>query len=216
MKPRTHHSIVQRGISLVVVLIALVMLSLAALALVRSVDTGLLIVGNLGFKQAATTVADSSVETAITWIQANNTGTTLFNDNTAAGYYATSLDTLDVTGKSSATSRAVVDWDTNGCASISGSYTNCLTPASAATANGYTTNYLISRMCRTTGDPNLTTNSCAKQMVTSTTSTAPKRGEIKYGDDKRFTPTAGPYYRIVVHTRGPRNTVSYTETYVHF
>jgi len=214
----------QQGISLVVVLIALVMLSLAALALVRSVDTGLLIVGNLGFKQSAVTAADSSAESAITWIQNNNTGTTLYNDITASGYYATSLDALDVTGSNTSTAtRAVIDWDGNSCASISGSYATCLTASSSSNvtdtsgnATGYSTRYLISRMCRTSGDPNLTTNSCAKQVSTSSSSVSPKKGEVKYGEDKRFIPTPGPYYRIIVQTRGPRSTVSYTETYVHF
>ena len=40
-----------RGASLVFAMITVVALSLAAVALVRSVDTGLNILGNLGFKQ---------------------------------------------------------------------------------------------------------------------------------------------------------------------
>jgi Tfp pilus assembly protein PilX len=206
----------QRGISLVIVLIALLIMSLAAVALVRSVDTGLLITGNLGFKQAATLVSDSSAEAAITWLQTNNSGTTLYSDNTTAGYYSTSLDTLDVSGKSSNAARAVADWNNDNCATISGSYSTCIDAASASTSNGYTTNYLITRLCKTAGDPNLTTNSCIKQSTTSTSTTSPKRGEVKYGEDKRFTGSSGPFYRIVVRTKGPRNTISYTETYIHF
>ena len=44
----------QRGMSLLFTIMTLVVLSLAAVALVRSVDIGALIVGNLAFKQDAT------------------------------------------------------------------------------------------------------------------------------------------------------------------
>ena len=40
-------------------------MSLAALALVRSVDTSTLISGNLAFRQAATTSADGGVENSV-------------------------------------------------------------------------------------------------------------------------------------------------------
>ena len=55
----------QQGIVLFIALIALVVMSLAAVALIRSVDTNTLIAGNLSFKQAATTSADAGVEAAI-------------------------------------------------------------------------------------------------------------------------------------------------------
>ena len=44
----------QRGMSLVFALLALAALSLAGIALVRSVNTSSLVIGNLGFKQGAT------------------------------------------------------------------------------------------------------------------------------------------------------------------
>ena len=55
----------QRGVVLFLALIALVIMSLAAVALIRSVDTNTLIAGNLSFKQAATTSADAGTEAAI-------------------------------------------------------------------------------------------------------------------------------------------------------
>ena len=55
----------QRGLVLFFALIALVAMSLAALALVRSVDTSTLISGNLAFRQAATTSADGGVENSV-------------------------------------------------------------------------------------------------------------------------------------------------------
>lgn len=206
----------QSGISLIIVLIGLAIMSLAAVGLIRSVDTGALVVGNLAFKQGASSTADSSAEAAMTWLTANTAGTTLYTDIANSGYYATSLSTLDISGNSSSTARAVIDWDSNTCAqAASSTYTTCITPAAATTANGYTTRYLIARMCNTMGDPNASGNTCAKP-VSSAGTESPKKGELKYGEDKRFAAASGPYFRIVVRSVGPRNTVSYTESYVHF
>lgn len=205
-----------QGISLVIVLIALVVMSLATVGLTRLVDTSSLVVGNVAFKQGTTASADRAVETGIAWLQANNTGTTLFQNNTALGYYATSLEGLDISGTSSLATRVLVDWNGDGCAyATAGSFSACVSPSVADSQNGYTTRYLIARMCRTTGDPNATGNGCAKPVVNNI-DTSPKRGELKYGEDKRFVTPAGPYFRIAVRAEGPRNTVSFTETFVHF
>lgn len=206
----------QSGMVLIIVLISVAMMTMAAMSLVRSIDTGALIIGNLGFRQGATLAADSSVESAISWLQANNLGTTLYNDIPNSAYYSTSFDALDISGNSTATTRVLADWDNNLCNyAATGSFASCKAASPAVTANGYTTSYIIMRMCKTAGDPNLTTNNCAKPLASSS-STSPKRGELKYGEDKRFAPASGPYFRVVVRSRGPRNTTSYTETYLHF
>ena len=49
----------QKGLVLFLALIALVAMSLAAAALVRSVDSGILAAGNLAFKQAAIMSAET-------------------------------------------------------------------------------------------------------------------------------------------------------------
>src|SRR5665647_88236 len=99
---RKKTSVKQHGVVLFIALIALVVLSLAAVALIRSVDTNTLIAGNLAFKQSATISADSGLETAITWL-GNQASATLEADSAAAGYYATST----------ADAKARVDVDAN-------------------------------------------------------------------------------------------------------
>lgn len=206
----------QRGVSLLIVMVALVLMSLAAVGLIRMVDTGSLIVGNLAFKQSTTSSADVAVQTGIDWLQGRLTGATLFTNNTGAGYYASSLEELDITGKSSRASRVLVDWNDDDCAyAVENSFASCIAPTIPVSNNGYTTSYVITRMCKTEGDPNAVGNNCAKPVANSG-SDSPKRGEIKYGDDKRFNTVSGPYFRVVVRSEGPRNTVSFTETYVHF
>jgi type IV pilus assembly protein PilX len=62
------HSKKQRGVVLFFALIALVVMSLAAVALVRSVDTNSMIAGNLAFKQSVTNSGDAGVEAAVTFL----------------------------------------------------------------------------------------------------------------------------------------------------
>jgi type IV pilus assembly protein PilX len=193
-----------------------VMMSLAAVGLIRMVDTSTLVVGNLAFKQSTTSAADRTAEEAIAWLQTKSTSD-LFNNSTADGYYATSLNSLDITGKSTSSARSLADWGNDDCAyADSTSYTACFdAKAAAASPSDYKSRFLITRMCEIAGDPNATANSCAKPS-SSSDNTSPKRGELKYGEDKRFGGAPSPYYRIIVRSEGPRNTVSFTETYVHF
>jgi Tfp pilus assembly protein PilX len=223
--PRLH----QKGLSLIVVLLSLVTLAFASVALIRSIDTGTLVIGNLGFKKAATTSSDQSADTAITWLQANLAGTTLYTDITTDGqaYYATSIDALDPSGNSrpatGVPARPFVDWGGNSCGGCvaAGTCSTCVAPSSSTTTDdGYTHRYLITRLCKCTGDPNGncadgSSNICSTP-ITNTASASPKRGELKYGDNVRFTGSSSPFFRIIVRTDGPRNTASVTETYIHF
>ncbi|MEW5943891.1 MAG: hypothetical protein AB1710_08580 [Pseudomonadota bacterium] len=201
----------ERGVVLIIALIALVAMTLAGIAMVRSVDTGNLVAGNLAFKQGATLAGDSGIEAAITWLTSVAGTANSYNDQPASGYYATSQDNLDLTSRDPA--RAWVDWNFDNCGGAS--IPACIAPAApVSAAGGNTVTYIIHRLCLSSGDPNAAGNSCANYQASS--STSPKRGELRYGDDKRFEPLPVEYYRITSRVVGPRNTVSYVETILHF
>lgn len=211
----------QQGLSMLLALIALLILSLAAVALVRSVDTGTLIIGNLAFKQDATETSSIGAESAMTWLE--NQGT-LDDDIPASGYYASSLDKLDPTGSNTtaANKLMLVDWDGTGeCSSVKvNTFASCSTVpfpistnADASLINGNKVQWVITRLCSTTG-PFSDTNSCLRPGTVGAT-TASDRGELMQGG-RISDSVSGPYYRIVVRVAGPRNTVSFTETIVHF
>ena len=205
----------QRGLSLLFALMALVALSLAAVALIRSVDTGGKIMGNLGFKQDATVSADQAAEQAIAWL-ITHAGATLETDVPASGYYGVSLDALDVTGRgSTSATRSVVDWKGDGCASYaSGSYGLCKKASDEITINGTNkARYVIMRLCRTEGPPD--TSDCAVPIDAPTTSSSNK-GDCSFYKDCHATlaVAAGQYYRIVVRSQSARGTVAFTETIV--
>ena len=207
----------QHGMSLLFALLALAALSLAGVALVRSVNTSSQVIGNLGFKQDATSAGSRATETAISWLQANTAA--LDSDNAAAGYYATSLEALDPTGRNTTAAKplGLVNWDSDTCAyATAGTWASCsLLSAAVPAVNGNNSRYLISRLCEKAEAPS-GTNVCAKPAAASL-SDAVQRGEVRVGMELRPTKlSTSPYYRIIVRTVGARNTVSYTETIVHF
>jgi hypothetical protein len=205
----------QRGLSLLFALLALAAISLAAVALVRSVDTSGLVIGNLGFKQDATAAAGQAAEQAIAWLDANK-GIALDNDIVTAGYYAASLDALDATGQGSASaSRAVVDWGGDGCKRDEKvGFGVCLVPSAEVVLNdgANRARYIITRLCSAEGSP--ATVDCAFPF-NSAFGSGGNKGVVDYKTGKAvLTVSSQQYYRIVVRAQSARGTVSFTETIV--
>ena len=223
-----HAKAAQRGSVLLFALITLVALMVGTLGLIRSVDTGAMLLGNLGFKQDATASADRVTRQAIQWLSENRT--VLNTDVAASAYYAstqkfasdgtTPRPPVDATGKQlyGNVNRQLIDWDNNNCRSTeNGTYISCSIRAlSAGTVNGNQASYVVFRLCSKTGDSALdATVNCAKPM-TASDSAASGRGGLDYSESSRFNSSSGPYYRVVVRILGARNTASFTETIVHF
>ena len=72
-----------RGAVYFIALIVLVAMTLAGIAIMRSVDTATLIAGNLAFKQGTVQSADNGIEQGYQWLLANRP--TLSLDNAARG-----------------------------------------------------------------------------------------------------------------------------------
>jgi Tfp pilus assembly protein PilX len=204
----------QSGSALLFALIALVLLALAAAALTRSVNTGSLIVGNLGFKQDAALASDQATEAAIVWLQSN--GNLLLADRPSSGYYATSLDALDPTGRqTTVASRAVVDWSLDNCAGVSGNYTSCITPSDEVNINGNRARWVITRLCAAAGNPNAVNNSCMSPLFVSGPDDQNRAGYDYSKPTSLGDVATAPLYRIVVRTVGARGTATFIETIVH-
>ena len=222
----------QRGVSLLFALLTLVALMLSTLALVRSVDTGALMVGNVGFKQDATAAADQAARAAIDWLTANknslNVGSEASNA-TPNGYYANNQEFLadgvtarppvDATGQQIAgNSRRLIDWDRDSCrGAVPGSFTDCtIVPVNGTDVGDNTVRYVIFRMCSKAGDYSTDSSiQCAKHTGTGEVA-AEDHGDLSYVGRAVDSASATPYFRILVRVAGARNTVSFTETLVHF
>lgn len=210
----SHH---QRGISLFVVLIALIIISFAAVTLLRSTGTGTLVSGNLAFQKTALASGDAGSEQAIAWLVANAASGALFVDDAANGYYATTADNCDLTGTRTAAAAADdVNWtgtDPGGDCNM-----NARTANVAGIANGYTVRYVINRVCNSTGDPNsVLASDGLSPMVCSRVDAGASDSSTRAGGSYGNLPLTGEsqtYYRITTRIDGPRNTVRYIQAYV--
>jgi type IV pilus assembly protein PilX len=207
----------ERGISLLVVLVALVIISFAAIALMRSSDTGTLIVGNLGFQKTALAAGDAGTEAAIRWLIDNSDGARLFSDVAASGYFATTADDCDLTGARTPGNAADdVQWVGAIPGNVCGMVAAVVAPPGAA--DGYTVRYVINRVCNAAGDPDsitaadgVTPMGCSK--LTGTGGEGSTRGGASYGNTP-LVAGAQTYYRITTRVDGPRDTVRYAQALV--
>ncbi len=206
----------QRGVVLILTLIVLIAMTLAAIALVRSVDTTNVVAGNMAFKQGATLAGDIGTEAAINWLSARAGTSELYNANPAAGYYPYSPNPAwDMTGNSGSATRARVNWDLNDC-NGQVDISLCFHPSDPVPGAGTGTEvkYVIHRLCLEAGDSNSATNNCA---TTASTAAGVSVGAKDYTSKAGLTGvTQVEYYRITSRIRGPRHTLSYVETIVHF
>ena len=205
-------SILQAGAGLVVALIMLVVMSMAALAMVRAIGTGLLVAGNFAFRQQALLAADAGSEAAINWLTPLASLPDLYADQTAQGYYANVPDGLDVTDSGRTGASVLIDWDGDQCNKRAGLTCNSAAPALTTDAAGNSIRYTIHRLCKLAGSPQNAANSCLQYQSAQSS----KKGAISYGSANLFQPSSGVYYRITTRVNGPRNTIVYTQTMVHF
>ncbi len=208
----------QRGVVLFFALISLLAIMLAAVALIRSVDTSTLIAGNLAFKQAATTSGDAGTEAAVTWLAAvdaaNNAKSVLTNtthafniDSASAGYYSSVNPNLSLT----ASSGLRIQWTDDDSVLV----------LPDPDASGNSVRYVIQRMCRNANvpifpPPPAPIADCLFSGALQDTNgkNIPLPQDICKGDG---CPVAGqtPQIRITSRITGPRNTISYVQAFVY-
>jgi type IV pilus assembly protein PilX len=174
----------QRGIVMWVALVVLIVMTLAGLAMLRQMGTGVSIAGNMAFKQNATSVADLGTEAARLWVMAPTTDTTV--TQAPAGYYATWAASVDPT---------TFDWTNVGSVLV--------TPDDGT---GNEVRYVVHRLCQSPGAVTAPAQHCSDLED----KTGGSKGGLGYGSPppaERFR----AYFNLTVRVRGPRNTLSYTQ-----
>jgi type IV pilus assembly protein PilX len=190
---RSHNS--QRGIVLLIALTVLVAMSLAGVALMRSVDNTVAIAGNISFKQASLQVAERGTRDAMAWLQGQHitNPTALYSDDPNSGFYSARPPTEPDWFDSGTWSNAVV---TNG---------------GLPDATGNTVKYVIHRMCSVPGvADNGDLQQCSRYYPPSQKldSTSKAVGRAQYDS------TAQLFFRVTTRVEGPRNNVTITQTAV--
>jgi Tfp pilus assembly protein PilX len=193
----------QRGVTLFIALIVLVAMTMAAVAMMRSVDTATVVAGNIGFRQSAVNAADQGVQAAFAWLSANVGGAGIANDSAANGYF------------SSVTAGEAPDWYANSASWVSASTLTLTCPATGATTDcaGNTVSYVIHRMCPVANcAPNATcggvTNVCGQTL----SSTAVSGEGVDQSAPNFFTTPPATHYRVTVRSTGPRASIAYVQT----
>jgi type IV pilus assembly protein PilX len=221
----------QRGVVLFFALVSLVAIMLAAVALIRSVDTSTLIAGNLAFREAATTSGDRGTEAAMAWLTATDAANASINvltdsthpfniyhgGNVGATYYSPgyypSVDPNYCLTSVCPASGTPFNWDDSDSVLV----------LPDPDSSGNSTRYIIQRMCRNPpyvpSPPPATPIKFADclfsgALVDTNGQAVPLPQQICQGAG---CPSAGqaPEIRITSRTAGPRNTVSYVQAFVY-
>jgi len=186
----------QKGVVLFIALIVLVAMSLAGVAMVRSVDTSLGIAGNMAFKQATIQGSDLGIREAYDWLAANTSGVTLQTTNIGQGYYSAYPGTV------------VEDWFES--SKWAGAR---LVNAGAPDAAGNVVRYVIHRMCSI---PDTAYNAGGNECSMNAPSGGAGSGGSMAVGSFQFQGVPQLYYRITTRVEGPRNTVSIVQVSVMF
>lgn len=169
----------QRGVVLFIALIVLVAMTLAGVAIVRSVDTGNLVAGNIAFKQGTLSTADSGIDQAFKWLRDNTLTGALNGDVPSEGYFAVVSEPADWTDDAVWTDAKYAGVD----------------------SAGNEVWYMIHRMCLGTGKYSSTT--CAQ-----TPRKGKEAGNSVGFWGAPFEGTPVVFYRVTSRVIGPRDTMS--------
>jgi type IV pilus assembly protein PilX len=172
-------------------------MSLAGIALMRSVDTNVLVAGNLAFRQSNTMFGDVGVEAARTWLASN---LAVLSNNQPSGsqhYWANWQSGVDFIAGTSSTSDDY-DW----------SQARSVTAADPA----FEIAYVIHRLCGGAGDPSTPAANCMRAAASggAGVSSGGTKGVVTYGS-AALPGTSTIYYRVTVRVKGPRNTLSFVQ-----
>jgi Tfp pilus assembly protein PilX len=183
-----------RGAVLFKARIGHVAMTLAGIAIMRSVDTATLIAGNIAFKQGTIQSSDSGIEQAYQWLLANRPA--LASTDTGKGYFS---------------ARADLNWNDPG------SWANAAPAGTDAAGN--TMSYVIHRMCdcaNTGYSGNCATGEANQCALTGAAGAAPPpaQGDSFTVGAPGFLQDPQVFYRITVRAQGPRGTTSFVQAMV--
>jgi len=212
----------QTGIVLFFALLALAVMSIAAVALIRSVDTNALLSGNLVYRQSASAATNVALER----ITQNITQGVLLADSVrhhpALGYYAncsqfdTQPDALVCDGNQLTTmvwtsaNSSLVPNQTDGNDEIH----------NGIDRQGNEIRYVVERMCNySEAEVNAGNASVASaRCVMASSATDPNNGTHNGGNREGVLPPKAvadsPLYRITLRIAGPKNTLTFMQSFI--
>lgn len=217
-----HFAATQHGIVLFFAMLALLVMSIAGVALIRSVDTNNLLSGNMVFRQSATTASNVGLEGITEAVTKSVPVSDSLKHHAALGYYANCIQfdknpadqicdgsQLTTVTWTDANSR-LVPTQTDGNDEIK----------NGIDRQGNEIRYIIERMCNYS-DADITAgsaeNNAARCMMASSASdgeTCSKNlTNIELFKQCKSSPNV-PLYRVTLRIAGPKNTVSFMQAFL--
>lgn len=208
-----------------VALIALVAMTLAGVALVRSIDTNALIAGNLAFRQSATLSAEQGIESALVTLQGMSVSQKE-RDQEGRGYYSTMQDAglvdgkgIDYTGNRTASTEDNIQWQDQAGTTQEGAVTPFCSPNLDAAGNRIC--YTIHRQCKNPGASTDTGQECIFECASAGNKSG-KGGDMVSATYDFLKSKAGTdecekrllFYKVTVHAASPRGNNSLVQVFV--
>ncbi len=192
MNRRTHDSRArQRGVVLIFTLIILLILTIGAVALMRSLNTSLSSAGNLAFRRDMTNqgeLAVANVMAEFTTGDLSTSGSTL--SNVPADNYSATMLPSNIQGVPSALLTTTLSSAVGTHADLAGA------------TSDVAIRYVVDRLCTATGTP--TGSVCVQSTASATGGTA--------GNTASVTPPTSTVYRLSVRVSGARSTQVFLQT----
>ncbi|WP_019880913.1 MULTISPECIES: pilus assembly PilX N-terminal domain-containing protein [unclassified Methylophilus] len=212
----------QTGIVLFFALLALAVMSIAAVALIRSVDTNALLSGNMVFRQSASTASNVALEGIAQSIAKNVSLSVSTAHHPGLGYYAncsqfdTRPDALVCDGNQLTT----MAWN-NGNSSLAPSQTDGNDEIrDGVDRQGNEIRYVVERMCNYS-DAEIADGAALSDASRCMMASSPSNGENCSHNitnlelfKRCIASSDSPLYRVTLRIAGPKNTVTFLQTFI--
>ncbi len=183
----------QRGVVLIFSLIILLILTIGAVALMRSMNNSLFGAGNLAFRRDLVNQSEQAIANVLVQFQAGGALVGLTTGNVTASNYSASILPTNAQGVPT----ALLD---NGAFGAVGTAANDITPAAYPDV---TIRYVIDRLC-VTGTVAPTPTACVQSISSPPGGTVTQTGPV--------TPPSATVYRLSVRVSGARSTQVFLQT----
>ena len=207
-----HTPTTQRGVALFITLIMLIAMTVAALSLVRIVDSGNIIAGNLAFRQAALQSTDYGIEAAR--LKLVDVTSSLTSANQSYGWGDETCDDSAAKKDGCQYIPVMMDTDDEGAPKIDwDKLTNIFkddTSISGTALSSYQVKYFIDRLCNVAlaDGKNLTEADMPEKCMAIVQIDEGANLADSGGQKSRPFDTNSAYYRVTVRAEGPRGTAT--------
>lgn len=212
----------QTGLVLFFALLALAVMSIAAVALIRSVDTNALLSGNMVFRQSASTTSNVALEGIAQNIANNITLTASLLHHPTQGYYAncSQFDTQPDALACDGSQLTNITWN-DGNSSLAPSQTDGNDEIrNGVDRLGNEIRYVVERMCNYS-DAEINAGTAPSDASRCMMASSPSNGENCSHNisnielfKRCIASSDSPLYRVTLRIAGPKNTVTFMQTFI--